>query len=194
MIFEYNLKANSIKRLILLIGGMIFMSSCMAQVGGSDTITLYMKYAPHFKLKKIPSEVFDMPNLKHLRITGMDCDATDESNCWTIQVIPRDIKRLKKLRILELSLNQIRELPEELGSLNELRALDLTDNGISNIDCVTRLQNLEELSLFGCALTKLPKDIGNLKKLKYLGIKGNPIDAGELKRIRQSLPNCEIIF
>lgn len=94
-----------------------------------------------------------------------------------------------------MRVNSIQRLPEEINALDNLRVLDLTDNpGLSNIDPIVEVENLEELVLFGCSLTKLPEGIEKLKKLKYLGLTGNNLDKTEQDRILKALPTCEIIF
>lgn len=64
---------------------------------------------------------------------------------------PKDIFRLKNLRVLILNLNRIEELPEEIGTLSNLQYLDVGSN----------------------YLMSLPTTIGNLKELRYLKVEDN---------------------
>lgn len=168
----------------------------------SDTTTVYCSSTAQLKSGHIPDSVFEMTNLRHLTIQGMDCDYKDTDDkgnnitkCWMITEIPSKIKNLKQLETLQLNVNAISKIPIELTELTNLKSLDLTDNtGLSDIDNIVKLENLEILSLNGCNISKLPDNIGQLKKLKSLGLAGNNISAAEKKRIKKALPNCEIYF
>lgn len=161
----------------------------------ADTTTVYRNSTARLKSRFIPSQVFEMRNLRILSIQGMDCDYGDTTSCWMIREIPKQIGKLKELELLQLNVNALRTIPTEINELKKLKTLDLTDNpGLSDIDNVTELINLEELDLFGCNLDRLPKNIGGLKNLKQLGLSGNNIDKVELDRIRKALPNCEITY
>jgi Leucine-rich repeat (LRR) protein len=157
--------------------------------------TTYSTSTQELKNNKIPDSIFQMTNLLHLSITGMDCDYGDRANCWMIKEIPNEIKNLKKLTTLRLTLNSVSTIPNGLTELNNLTLIDLTDNaGLNNIDNLAKLQNLEYLYLNGCGLTKLPDNIGDLKYLKKLGLVGNHLDNRERARIKKALPNCIIVF
>uniref|UniRef100_A0A0L0P344 CCR4-Not complex 3'-5'-exoribonuclease subunit Ccr4 n=1 Tax=Candidozyma auris TaxID=498019 RepID=A0A0L0P344_CANAR len=71
-----------------------------------------------------------------------------------LTTIPKQIKELRGLRVLDLSHNRITEVPPELGLCYNLRYLYLFDNNIKT----------------------LPIEFRNLIELLFLGIEGNPID------------------
>jgi Leucine-rich repeat (LRR) protein len=166
------------------------------EINPVDTTTLYSSTTNILRSNTIPDEIFDMKNLKHLHIQGMDCDYGDNTSCWMIVEIPGKIANLKLLETLSLNVNAIDSLPDEAGKLENLKLLDLSDNSnLSYIEPVTVLENLEELFLFGCSrLNKLPANMGNLKKLRKLGLTGSGIDKAEMDRIKRLLPYCKIIF
>jgi Leucine-rich repeat (LRR) protein len=154
------------------------------------------------KSSVIPDSVFVMTSLKSLTITGMDCDyrETDETGkdvtqCWMIQEIPKAIKNLRDLEVLQLNVNAIQTIPPEVAALKKLRVLDLTDNSsLRNIENLILLKNsLEELYVHGCYLTD-SGPIVKLKKLKRLGAVGNSFNDDEIKTIKSALPGCEIVF
>ena len=58
----------------------------------------------------------------------------------------------------------------EIGGLTRLRKLDLSNN----------------------RLERLPEGIGALNRLKSLQLRGNPLAAGELERLKRLLPRCKI--
>lgn len=68
--------------------------------------------------------------------------------------IPSQIRKLRGLRVLDLSRNNIQEVPADLGLCYNLRYLYLFDNKIET----------------------LPNEFRNLVELLFLGIEGNPID------------------
>jgi len=157
--------------------------------------TTYTTSTHQLKSDRIPDSVFQLTELRHLTINGMDCDYGDRTNCWMINEIPTHIKNLRNLKTLSLTLNAIRTIPNELGNLINLTLIDLTDNtALKNINSLTNLTNLQYLYLYGCSLTKLPDNIGDLKNLKVLGLVGNNLDKSEQTRIKKALPNCDIKF
>ncbi len=199
----------------LIIGAVLLAISCAStttdkavnQTGfdkqlRTDTTTIYYSSTAQLKTRHIPDSVFQMTNLRHLSVQGMDCDyrevddkGNDITKCWMISEIPPQIKNLMQLETLQLNVNAINKIPIELTELKNLKSLVLDDNsGLSDIDHVVKLENLENLSLNGCNISKLPDDIGQLKKLKSLGLAGNNISETEKERIKKALPNCETYF
>ena len=149
----------------------------------------------------IPSGVFEMTELRTLKFRGMPCTFLkelhddDDFRCWQLEEIPKSIKNLVYLEVLELPDNNINILPEELTQLPHLKELSLSDNtGIANLELITRLDSLEGLNLNGCGLSQLPKDIGRLKSLVAIGLTRNQFDSTEMARIREALPHCQVFF
>lgn len=73
--------------------------------------------------------------------------------------LPKEIKQLTNLRVLDLSHNRLEELPAELGACFQLKYLYFFDNNIST----------------------LPWELGSLVNLQFLGCEGNPLDKELLK-------------
>ena len=91
-----------------------------------------------------------------------------------LQDIPKEIGNLVSLKELKLYRNQLRDIPEEISNLVNLRKLYLHKNELSSIpSSICNLVNLETLSLMFNNLQELPKEIGNLSKLKKLHLTGN---------------------
>lgn len=101
------------------------------------------------KLVCFPSQLFLCPNLSHLYLGFNDLETT-----------PR-IGELSNLTFLNLSLNPLKELPENIGNLKQLKELQVT----------------------GTNITELPKSLINCDSLKILVI----YDNDNLKKIDENL-------
>ncbi len=152
------------------------------------------------KVNNIPDSVFKLTNLKSLKIEGTDCialfeEGNNDKNCYKLKEIPKEIFQLKKLEILKLKFNAVRNIPMEIISLQNLKEINFSANdSLQNIERLIGLKNLEELNLSYCGLSKLPQSIGSLKKLKTLTLVSNNFSDDEKKRIINSLPKCKVIF
>ncbi len=83
-----------------------------------------------------------------------------------------EIRKLTKLRQLDLSGNDFTGLPAEIGQLSKLEILNLSDN----------------------PLTGLPHELGNLQNLKQLNLKGTKYSTFDLDIIRKKLPAETVIM
>lgn len=171
-----------------------FFKSHSQEVSKLDT-TLSISTA-QLRSSTIPDSIFLMTHLRHLTITGMDCDYAPHPNCWMISEIPAKLKNLRELTTFRLTLSAILVIPHELTELKYLKLLDLTDGTLANanLDNISEITSLEYLYLYGCGLSKLPTDIGRLASLKELGLSGNNFTSAEQARIRKALPRCKITF
>ncbi|MFA6100310.1 MAG: leucine-rich repeat domain-containing protein [Patescibacteria group bacterium] len=113
-------------------------------------------------LENIPASTFDQQNLEELNV----------SNNRLTSAIQAEIRKLKNLRVLKASNNQMTGVPAEIGQLQNLEVLDLSNN----------------------QLTGLPNELANLKKLKTLNLSGNQYSKQDLDIIRQALPNVNYIL
>ncbi|XP_066389763.1 putative disease resistance protein RGA4 [Miscanthus floridulus] len=96
----------------------------------------------------------------------------------TIRHIPRCIRHLIHLRLLDLDGTDISCLPESIYCLVNLQILNLQKcDGLHSLPYgITRLWNLRRLGLQGTPITQVPKGIGGLKLLNDLS--GFPIGGG----------------
>jgi internalin A len=77
---------------------------------------------------------------------------------------------------LDLSNNNLRELPREIGDLTMLQDLNLADNELSELPRETAgLSHLKELVLSRNNLKALPPELGALIWLRALRLEGNPL-------------------
>ena len=113
----------------------------------------------------IPQEIFQLTNLKELRIAHNQ-----------ITAIQDEIANLSNLIWLYLSDNQITQIPDAIANLTNLTQLYLGDNQITQIpDAIANLTNLEILDLSDNQITQIPDAIANLTNLEILDLIDNPL-------------------
>jgi Leucine-rich repeat (LRR) protein len=86
----------------------------------------------------------------------------------------KKLSSVKTLKYLDISENKLTTLPKEIGLLTSLEYLVIGQNAIS----------------------ALPEEFFNLANLKILNVYGSygyKISETELQKIKEKLPNCEII-
>jgi len=105
-----------------------------------------------------------LPNLKSVVAFGAEIDDDLLSKM--------NIHQIKNLQILELSENNITDLPANFNELNKLEYLDLRSNNLQN----------------------LPKGLENIKSLKYINLKNNPIDNRQIDEITNRFKGAVIEF
>ena len=136
------------------------------------------------KLKKIPPEVFEFPNLKTLDLSKNK-----------IIVLPKEIALLTKLEEIDVTGNHIEELPKEIGNLKRLRILRFRNNKLYALPKeIGELGRLEIADFNGNPIWRLPEEFRSCTNLKSLDIRNTDIDKGELPYIKTMLPSVEIFF
>jgi hypothetical protein len=106
-----------------------------------------------------------------------------------------DIGKLTNLFLLDLRLNKLKKLPIYIGKLDRLTYLNLQGNWLTELTPeIGKLKNLRYLNLWANQLTSLPDEIKNLENLKELYLGYNPISKEEKERIIKLLPYCKISF
>lgn len=84
------------------------------------------------------------------------------------------ISQLTQLRWLDLSCNNMEEMPESLIKLKQLNWLDLSNNKFTSLPkSLGQIEQLESLDLSNNQLTKLPESLGDLRKLHWFDISNN---------------------
>jgi len=91
--------------------------------------------------------------------------------------IPDNLELLQKLEFLDLGNKNITKLPHSVLELSSLTTLFIEDSGISSLpDTLDKLTNLEFISLHCSEINSLPKSILNLEKLETVILQETNID------------------
>ena len=91
-----------------------------------------------------------------------------------LSTLPSCIQDLKAVKIINLSHNHFRQLPQEIFTLISLQGLTLENIMLDTLD--TKIKNLTELKTLDLQtnnLKRLPKSLGDLRKLEILILKQN---------------------
>ena len=85
---------------------------------------------------------------------------------------------LKHIERLDLSRQELAELPPEISKLVSLKVLTCYGNSMKSIPPeLGKLENLTALGLNENSLTQIPKELGNLKNLTMLDLRYNRLTA-----------------
>lgn len=114
-------------------------------------------------LQTLPSEMGKMTNLVTLKLDHNRLDGS----------LIGEIRQMSKLKLLDVSYNQMTGMPAEIGQLSKLETLDYSHNSI----------------------TGLPNELANLKNnLKEFNLTGNPLSTSAINQLKTALPTTNIIF
>ncbi|KAK4473445.1 hypothetical protein MN116_002814 [Schistosoma mekongi] len=141
----------------------------------------------HSKLEQVPDDV--IRNFRTLEECRLDANQIKE--------LPKNFFRLKRIRLLTLSDNELTRLPTGIGSFSNLVELDISRNDISELPESIRfcdslqsldvsnnplqslpsgfcqLRNLRVLCLNDISIAELPEEIGSLQLLEKLELRDN---------------------
>ena len=159
------------------------------------------------QLTALPENIGALVNLKGLNLTGNQLPALPECIGRFAELelldltgngltdLPESIGSLAKLVQLVLTGNQLTALPESIGTLVNLKGLNLTGNDLTDLpESIGELTKLFSLVLNGNQLTALPESIGALVNLKRLNLPMNQLAPVEQAKIRDLLPDCNVVF
>ena len=122
--------------------------------------------------------IYSSPNYTLKDLKTLDKDITILNlNRANISELPDDIKRFKKLRVLSLSRNKIRDFDKLFTQLSELPKLEFLSLDYSNLKkfpgSISKLSQLKGLSIEACNIRELPREIAYLSNLSFLNVGSN---------------------
>lgn len=107
-----------------------------------------------------------------------------------INILPKGICNLSKLRYINLTQNKFKSFPKELLSIKTLEEINLNENSITDFPYeVSNLPNLKTLSLYGNQIKSLENSGNQSYSLFELIISGNPIS--KESNFLSSFPNLK---
>lgn len=130
--------------------------------------------------------IVEFPALKWLRLNSNNLSSLPTNG----------FARLSKLRKIYLADNRFTAVPKQLEELPSLKEIDLSGNiGIKEIpDWMAKKQGFEDLSFSGTSIEKLPEDLSAWRSLRLLRLGELKMSGGEMKRIREALPDTTVVF
>ena len=112
---------------------------------------------------KIKSDIFKNTQLKSLKIKNSNPKSIKKSRDFNITEFMVGIENLSELTTLNLSNNNLKEIPKEIGTFTNLTYLDLSNNKLEYLPTqIGNLKNLKTLYLNNNRLNKMPIGIGNI--------------------------------
>jgi Leucine-rich repeat (LRR) protein len=138
------------------------------------------------KSEHIPSVVFELEQLVELDLKSSKINTLPENNLINLQSIyldynyfekfqPNSFEIFQNLKVLTISHNLLKEIPNEICSLKELFILNLSNNCIKELPSQFNLPKLTELYLSNNCLKYINSSIASLKSLKRLALDKNEI-------------------
>jgi Leucine-rich repeat (LRR) protein len=93
-----------------------------------------------------------------------------------LKTVPEEVRQMAHLEILELNTNRLEILPESLAQVTTLQRLDLSNNKLQTLpEEVGNLRLLRSLRVHSNHLLALPKSIGDCAKLEYVDMSNNKL-------------------
>lgn len=132
------------------------------------------KVTPSFNYKTIPKELKLLDNLQNLCITNLFLPIIPElcklknlkkldMSSNNLTCVPTEMGNLYNLNSLNLSYNKLTSLPSELGNLYKLKTLNIVYNNITTIPLTFRkLHNLNMIYVSNNPNIKIPKELNHL--------------------------------
>ncbi|XP_037325099.2 leucine-rich repeat-containing protein 39 isoform X2 [Pungitius pungitius] len=138
---------------------------------------------------EIPKEIGKLPQLRELLLS-----------CNRIQSVPEELSCCEGLERLELAMNRdLDQLPDQLRNLKKLQHLDLSMNDFPAMpDCVLALPALQWLDMGGNGLRRLPEDIDRMETLQTLWLQRNrleklPDNISRMKSLDTLVLSCNLL-
>ena len=120
---------------------------------------------------KVPEELLKL-GVRNMNITSLDLSHENLTN------LPKEIGNLTNLTYLRLDNNNLKSLPPQIGNLTKLNSIFMQKNYLKTLPSqIGKLENLDHIDLSNNNLESLPPQIGNLKKLLVLSLDYNNLES-----------------
>lgn len=160
------------------------------------------------KLDSFPDEIFNLIYLKKLNLADNQISFLppeinrltnlEEFNMENNQLsgtLPAEIGAWKKLKVLDVSGNNLTGIPAEIGNLAGLATLDYNNNKLTSLPQeIENLTGLRYLFLSNNEFTRVPEQLKKMTNLKTLNLAGNRISREELLDLQSILKDTNIIY
>lgn len=182
--------------LLGIIGCMLFLSM---PVAAQQTLPGYFTNLEEAKKNALAVKQLDLNNFSGTLPTDWDVlfpnlESLSLQNDNLLEV-PASITRLKKLRVLNLSGNPIRTVPESMAQLTTLEELYLNNDAAldlpQTLKILAKLPKLKSLHLDNDGLVQLPQELYALKQLESLYLNNNKLP--EIPRQLEGLPHLQYL-
>ncbi|MEE9425687.1 MAG: leucine-rich repeat domain-containing protein [Methylococcales bacterium] len=150
----------------------------------SDSLVFIKEYASKVKINDDEVSISELTKVQLKNISLLDLSDNE------LKEIPSFLVELENLKHLDLSKNHIKETPEFLSNLKHLKVINLESNQISNFTRnISQLTSLTHLNLASNEIRVLPKHIKSLQNLETLNLGKNAIvvlskEIGELHKLK----------
>ena len=126
------------------------------------------------ELNDLPAGIFDLTELEVLDLSP------ERESCiyYRLPEVPREIARLRGLRVLMLDTNDLDRIPAEVCLLVGLEKLSLSNNCLREVpESIGSLARIRSLHLSNNRLTRLPRSIVELDALTFLDLGSNYLES-----------------
>jgi Leucine-rich repeat (LRR) protein len=125
-------------------------------------------------IEELPLDLADTLHLQISYLRKINC-SRNAIKTLTSSTMPQfSFYHLRYVRIINLSLNKIRRLPDNFGALKYLEELNLSNNMISKLPAsIFNLKTLRTLDLSVNSMAELPLEFSNLNSLTDLNLSQN---------------------
>ncbi|MGJ8685641.1 MAG: leucine-rich repeat domain-containing protein [Nonlabens sp.] len=155
-------------------------------------------------------------NLNDLNSVNKEIEILNLSNL-NLTALPKETKRFKNLKGINLSGNNFKDLNQLFNDLSEFENLEFVSLNRVNLknlsSSIKLLKNIKGISMDRCNIKSLPAEISHLKNLSYLSLRGNSrlhdlpkeirylknlnvldVSGGGIKRLRNELAYCYNLY
>lgn len=128
--------------------------------------------------------------LRHLSLKSMDAEKVTSEGLEVLEQLPN----LTEFHYTDSIISS--EDIHTLAQLKSLKSLYVNNSKLSdfNVEAISNVTSLEVLSLWGCPVTdESVEPLSKMNFLKSLWIGSTQISDGGLSKLKEALPNCEIL-